>query len=62
VLRERSIQIAFNEVQRAKELEADRLLKMEQNLDAERYKTDQWDEKLKQAETKKANSDFFLKE
>ncbi|XP_060875980.1 DNA ligase 1-like isoform X2 [Metopolophium dirhodum] len=62
VLRERSIQIIFNEVQRAKELEADRLLKMEQNLDAERYKTDQWEQKLKQAEMKKANAAFFLKE
>ncbi|CAI6375139.1 unnamed protein product [Macrosiphum euphorbiae] len=62
VLRERSIQIIFNEVQKAKELEADRLLKMEQNLDAERYKTDQWEQKLKQAETKKANAAFFLKE
>jgi len=62
VLRERSIQIKFNEVQKAKELEADRLLKMEQNLDAERYKTDQWEQKLKQAETKKANAAFFLKE
>lgn len=62
MLRERSIQIKFNEIQRAKELEADRLLKIEQNLEAERYKTDQWEQKLKQAETKKANADFFLKE
>ncbi|XP_003240302.1 DNA ligase 1 [Acyrthosiphon pisum] len=62
VLRERSIQIIFNEAQRAKELEADRLLKMEQNLDTERYKTDQWEQKLKLAETKKANAAIFLKE
>ena len=62
MLRERSIQIIFNEAQRAKELEADRLLKMEQNLDAERYKTDQWEQKLKLAETKKANAAIFLKE
>lgn len=62
MLRERSIQIKFNEVQRAKELEADRLLKIEQNLDAERYKTDRWEQKLKQADTKKANAAFFLKE
>jgi len=62
VLRERSIQIIFNEVQRAKELEADRLLKIEQNLEAEQYKMDRWEQKLKQAETKKANAAFFLKE
>jgi len=62
VLRESSIQIQFNEAQRAKELEEDRLLKMEQNLDAERYKTDRWEQKLKEAETKKANAAFFLKE
>lgn len=52
----------FNEAERAKELEADRLLKIEQNLDAERYKTDRWEQKLKQAETKKANAAVFLKE
>jgi len=62
VLGERSIQIKFNEVQRAKELEADRLLKIEQNLDAERYKTDRWEQKLKQADMKKANAASFLKE
>ncbi|XP_022168579.1 trichohyalin [Myzus persicae] len=62
VLRERSIQMKFNEAERAKELEADRLLKIEQNLDAERYKTDRWEQKLKQAETKKANAAVFLKE
>ncbi|KAE9540781.1 hypothetical protein AGLY_004026 [Aphis glycines] len=48
--------------ERAKELEANRLLKIEQNLDAERYKKDRWEQKMKQAETKKANADFFLKE
>jgi len=52
----------FNEGERAKELEADRLLKIEQNLDAERYKTDRWEQKLKQAEMKKANAAVFLKE
>lgn len=62
VLRERSLQIEFNKAERAKELEANRLLKIEQNLDAERYKKDRWEQKLKQAETKKANAAFFLKE
>ncbi|KAE9541124.1 hypothetical protein AGLY_004369 [Aphis glycines] len=62
VLRERNLQIIFNKAERAKELEANRLLKIEQNLDAERYKKDRWEQKMKQAETKKANADFFLKE
>ncbi|KAF0762981.1 inner centromere protein-like [Aphis craccivora] len=62
VLRERTIQIEFNKAERTKELEANRLLKIEQNLDAERYKKDRWEQKLKQAETKKANAVFFLKE
>ncbi|XP_026822616.1 vicilin-like seed storage protein At2g18540 [Rhopalosiphum maidis] len=62
VLRERTIQMEFNDVERAKELEANRLLKIEQNLDVERYKTDRWEQKLKQAETKKANAAFILKE
>ncbi|CAH1725223.1 unnamed protein product [Aphis gossypii] len=62
VLRERNLQIIFNKAERAKELEANRLLKIEQNLDAERYKKDRWEQKMKQAETKKANAGFFLKE
>jgi len=52
----------FNDAERAKELEANRLLKIEQNLDVERYKTDRWEQKLKQAETKKVNAAFILKE
>jgi len=56
------MQMAFNEAQKAKELEADRLLKIEQNLDAERYKTDRREQKLKQAETKKAYAAVLLNE
>lgn len=56
------MQIEFNKVERAKELAADRLLKIGQNLDAERYKKDRWEQKLKQAETKKANMAFLLNE
>jgi len=56
------MQMKFNETDRAKKLEADRLLKIEQNLDAERYTADRWEQKLKQSETKKANAAYFLKE
>ncbi|XP_025195475.1 LOW QUALITY PROTEIN: coiled-coil domain-containing protein 173-like [Melanaphis sacchari] len=62
VLRERDIQIEFNKAEKAKELEANRLLKIKQNLDAEQYKRDRWEQKLKQAETKKVNAINFQKE
>jgi len=56
------MQMEFNKVQKAKEHEADCLFKLEQRLDAERYKTDRWEQKLKKAETKKAYATVLLKE
>jgi len=56
------MQMKFNEVQKAKELEADCLLKIEQNVNAERYKADRWEHKLKQAQTKKAYATVLLNE
>lgn len=62
MLREREIQIKFNEVERKKIMEEERLQNIERNLEAEQYKKDQWKEKLKHAEIKKANAGFILKE
>lgn len=62
MLRERDMQIKFNEAERTRIMEENRLVKIEQNLEAERYKKEQCEEDLKRAETKKANAGFILKE
>lgn len=62
VLRERAMQVEFNKAEMARVLEEERLLKLEQNSDAERYKRDQYEQKLKQAEKKEAYAAVLLKE
>lgn len=52
----------FNKMEKKKALEEDNLMKVEFNLEAERYRNDRWELKLKQAEIKKTNADAFLKE
>jgi len=56
------MQVEFNKAERARVLEEERLLKLEQNSDAERYKRDRCEQKLKQAEKKEALAAVLLKE
>lgn len=51
----------FNEVEKTKMLENERLLKIEQILEAKRYKKELWEEQLKQTEIKKSNAATYLK-
>lgn len=62
VLKERAIQISFNETEKAKKLEEERLNRMEQNVKVEQYKENVWQQKLREAETKKANAITFREE
>lgn len=50
------MQIEFNKAMEIKAQEEERLLKIEQNMEAEQYRKDRWNEKLKQAEKRKANA------
>lgn len=49
-------------MEKAKVMEENRLRKIEENLDAERYKNERWQQKLKQAETKKIKTTILLEE
>lgn len=60
VLKERDIQIEFNKAEKAKLMEENRLLMIEQNKEAEQYIKDQWEQKIKKAETKKSNAASYL--
>jgi len=60
VLRERALQIEFNKTERERALEEESLLKIAQNSEAEQYQKDRWEQKLKEAETKKSNATTYL--
>lgn len=62
MLRERGMQVKFNEAERIRITEEERLQKIEQNWEAEQYRKDHLKETLKQAETKKTYASFILKE
>lgn len=62
MLEERAMQVKFNEAKKARTLEEKRLLKLEQNADAERYARDQCEQKMKRAREKEALIAIFLKE
>lgn len=61
MLRERALQIEFNETEKTKALEEECLLKIAQNSEAEQYQKEQWEQKLKDFEIKKANAATYLK-
>lgn len=50
------MQIEFNKDLRLKELENKRLLNIEQNLEAEKYRKDRWEHKLNEIEMKKSKA------
>lgn len=56
------MQIDFNNAEKARVLEEERLLKLQLNRDAEQYERDRYEQKLKRAEKKEACAAIFLKE
>ncbi|VVC37830.1 Hypothetical protein CINCED_3A011903 [Cinara cedri] len=62
VYKERDLQMEFNKKERESNTEKERLLHAEQNLDAERYKKERWEQKLQDAKTKKDKSAILLKQ
>lgn len=56
------MQLEFNQVEQARVMEENRLRKIEENSDAERYKNERWQQKLKQAEAKKVKTTVLLEE